>query len=289
MVRITTRFDNSEPVVPTPYGLLSPAVNVIYENQDVHWEGSFDYSRSDYVTITNIASESNTVSSVVYAAPTDSPTYTDYVPFVIQADFTVPTIGNNAEEVNKAVESAIEAATQKALEQEFWTGELSQTLVTTDSTHPNRWLASPDATDVTPTPGTPIKVKYGMALLERAIGDSGIGERGLIHAARDTATFLPGLWQKDDILLSAIGTPVIAGAGYPSTSPDGDTPSAGNRWMYATGPVTVRLGKVFVYQEKIQDAINVSNNKIVYRAMRLASVTWSNNTHAAVLVDLGLD
>lgn len=289
MVLLTSRFDNSQTIVPAPYGLLSPAVDVVYETNDTHWEGSFDYEASDFVSIVNISAGSNTVSAVVFAATDGTKTFNEYTPFVIQADITLSTMGNKPEDVRKAVERYLEAATQKALEQEFWTGAISKGITVSDPDHPNRYLASTDADDITPTPGTGVKPKYGFALMEKGLGDAGIGERGLIHSPRDIASMLPDLYNEDDVLLTRLSTPVVAGTGYPGTSPSGATPATGSGWMYGTGPVTVRLGKSEVYQERVQEAVNTSINSITYRATRLAAVTWSNTTHLAVLIDLTAD
>jgi hypothetical protein len=59
--------------------------------------------------------------------------------------------------------------------------------------------------------------------------------------------------------------------------------------MYATGPVSVRIGPTIVTPEKLNQAINTQINEIQYFVDGSAAVTWSTTDLYAVLVDLTLD
>lgn len=289
MVKIGYRIINDEPLIPSRYGLLSPAVTVV-KDSSLHWEGGFVHELTDYVDITNISAESNTVSSVVFATDTDVRRAKEYLPFVIQASVQASTSGTRPEELKKRAEEALEVATQKALEREFWAGTITKALITAGDTEiENRYLAASAATDVTPTPGTAIKPLHGLALLESSLGNSGFGEVGTIHATRSGATAIGlGLCPEKDVLLTKLGSKVVAGSGYTGTGPDGNAPTGTKTWLYATGPVSVRLGDIDVYQDKVQNAIDTSVNTIQYTANRVVSVTWSNKAHYGVLIDLSL-
>jgi hypothetical protein len=67
------------------------------------------------------------------------------------------------------------------------------------------------------------------------MGD-GYGSLGAIHADRGAAS----LWSTNGAvkasgqrLLTTVGTPVSAGAGYPGTSPSGAAAAAGETWVFA--------------------------------------------------------
>jgi len=150
------------------------------------------------------------------------------------------------------------------------------------------YLASSQSVDVTPTPGTAVKVRYGLALLEQAIASSPIGAQGVIHAPRDVATALR-LHKDGTTLRTNLDTPVVAGVGYSKKGPSGADAPAGKAWMYATGPVSVRLGPTIITPAKLNQAVDIRINNIEYFVDRSAAVTWSTTDSYAVLVDLTLD
>jgi hypothetical protein len=195
------------------------------------------------------------------------------------------TMGTRPDEVEASAKRALDIVTQKAVEAEFWDGGVSK-LLTIDND--NRYLASAQSVDVTPTPGTAVKVRYGLALLEQAIAESPAGAQGLIHATRDVASALR-LDSDSNTLKTELGTPVVAGVGYSKRGPAGTLAPAGKAWMYATGPVSVRLGPVIVTPAKLNQAVDIRINNIEYFVDRSAAVTWSTSDSYAVLVDLTLD
>lgn len=189
---------------------------------------------------------------------------------------------------------ALEACQSKAVEIEFWEGRLT-TAAETEAANPdvytaNRFLTNGEAEDVTPTPGTAIKPKYGLALLEGALAAAGCGVRGYIHVPPSLASAL-GLkdMDSDGVLQTKLGNYVVVGAGYTGTGPNGQAPAGSSLWMYATGPVFVRLGDVSVTPGDKVQSVDTSINKIQVSAERPASVVWDGCAHFAVLVDLGLD
>jgi len=279
---------------PAPYGLLSPATTVVHDHTD-HWAGGFDYQTDDCgVEVTLLGTCSSSVSATA-VEDNGSPIFRSYIPFEVQVAVKCSTMGTTPEEQEKRARDALKACAQKAIEFEFWTGTLAKVAaadpswdVDTKGAYPNRYLASSDALDVTPTPGTGVKSKQGLALLEQALADCGCGIQGTIHAPRDVASAL-GIKPKDDRIYTNLGNLVVAGAGYSNTGPDGTPAGAGKKWMYATGPVTVRLGDPMVVPDKQSQAVDIQKNTIVYRASQPAAVTWNSCCHAAVLVDLALD
>jgi hypothetical protein len=283
--------DNATPE-PALYGLLSPAVRVV-EDSTTHWQGKFDYETLDCVSEVRLTSICNMGQSVTAINPTGGPAFRTYLPFNVQTEYKCSTFSRTPEEMEQITLDAAEACVQKAVEREFWGGALAKVAaadwdVEADGAYPNRYLASSAAVDVTPTPGTGVKAKYALALLERAIADCGCGIRGTIHVTRDVASTL-GLKPKSDALMTGLGNHVVAGAGYSGTGPNGNPAPAGKAWAYATGPVTVRLGTRESVPDEAAQAVDRKNNTIIYKVDQVAAVTWNSCCHYAVLVDLSLD
>ena len=125
----------------------------------------------------------------------------------------------------------------------------------------------------------------GLAWLEEAIGAT--GRKGLIHAS-------PGVvaqWGFDKlktngVLETANGTPVAVGGGYSGVDPtDEAAPAAGTSYVFATGPVEVRLSETFLIPENINGALDTSNNDVTFRAERFVHVSWDTALQAAILID----
>lgn len=101
------------------------------------------------------------------------------------------------------------------------------------------------AQDVTPTPGTPVGVVDGVAILEEWIAER-YGGLPLLHMSRYGATHTSskGLLRPDGTdLVTFQGTPIANGAGYGNTGPGGVVATyPGRYWVYVTGQVTLYQG-----------------------------------------------
>lgn len=269
------------PFVAAPYGLLSlrdPDVTT-----DERWLSGFTYesrSCSSTVNLLDICGGADPVS--IITPPEDLVRNREYEPFIIEAVDSCSTFGFLKRDVEQRAIDALEACTQKALENEFWTGDLAAT----NGYDANRSLASTDSVDVTPS-GSAVKLRYGLAILERALADCGCGTRGTIHVTRDVGSVLP-VKIVDDHLETQLGNYVVAGAGYTGSGPDGTVPGTGT-WMYATGPISVLLGQSEAVGASLKEQVDRSNNTWEARAQRPAAVTWDGCCAFAVHVDLALD
>jgi len=163
------------------------------------------------------------------------------------------------------------------VERELWTGA-GATAAAIDEQH----LASSDATIL--AGGSPIALVHALAALQGAGAALGQGERLAIHCTPATAA----LWyaagairHEGAILLDAFDNLVVAGTGYPGSSPTGVVDASGNTaWAYVTTVPVVRLGAV-------QDASftdRAANRNEAY-AWRAFGVTW-HCVHVGVNVDL---
>lgn len=278
---------------PALYGLLSPATTVI-KDSDPHWISEFDYETPDCAAEVKLYSICNSETSVTAIEPGSTSLYRTYVPFDIETSFQCSTMGRTPGEIEQLARDSAEACLQKALEFELWTGSLAKASAAdgswdagTRGSFPNRFLASELAVDVTPVPGTGVKSRHGLALLEQALGECGCGTKGTIHSTRAVASAL-GIKGKDS-LVTNLGNNFVAGTGYTGSSPDGTAPAENTAWMYATGPITIRLGDAMVVPDKVSQSVNTQVNTIRYSVSQPAAITWNSCCHAAVLVDLSLD
>lgn len=287
MARSNTTLLPTAGLAVAPFGILSPATTT-YDHSDSYWTAGYTYEVVDAgVVVVNgsIFGASPAVSSAVIDNSDSKEHFRTYYPFDINATIKVSTMGTNPAEIEASATKALDVVTQKAVEAEFWRGSIAK-LLTTDND--NRYLASTQSVDVTPTPGTAVKVQYGLALLEQAIADAPIGAQGVVHAPRDVASTLR-LEKDGTTLRTSLGTPVVAGVGYSKHGPTGALAPAGKAWMYATGPISVRLGPTIVTPEKLNQAVDLRVNTIQYYVDRSAAITWSTSDSYAVLVDLTLD
>jgi len=287
MARSNTTLVPTAGLEVAPFGILSPATTT-YNESESFWTSGITYEAADAgVVVKNgsIFGIGSATDVTVIDNTDDKEHFKIYFPFDIQASVKVSTMGTNPDDVEASAKNALDIVTQKAIEAEFWDGGIASSLTSDNN---NRWLASAQSVDVTPTPGTGVKVQYGLALLEQAIANASIGFQGVIHAPRDVASALR-LEADGKTLRTSLGTPVVAGVGYSKKGPNGQPAAAGKAWMYATGPVSVRLGPTTVTPQKLNQAVNIRINEIEYYADRPAAVTWATTDSYAVLIDLTLD
>ena len=165
--------------------------------------------------------------------------------------------------------------------------------------HSNRALVDPAATIL--NSGTALSARRALALLEQSIGESSAcGIQGVIHMTRDVAALVassnliyPSTDSGETFLRTVGGTPVIIGSGYSGAGPtdaagDSETPTATNKWMYATGDVRVILGNIDVVNDNLAQGYDVSGNanNMRLKAIRPAAVYFDSAVHLAIRVDL---
>lgn len=130
-------------------------------------------------------------------------------------------------------------------------------------------------------------------LLEKEIANKGFGRLGVIHMSPQVALAAnaqgTALVEKNGILRTVNGTPVIPGTGYAdgTTFPTGKSAPANTNeeWVYASGPIDIRRGDVFTVPDTPAEATDRSSNEVTYRAERQYVIDWDTTIHAAVRVD----
>jgi hypothetical protein len=272
-------------LTPSPGGILS-LPNVTYHvDSDLAWAGgSFAW---DMLACPLDASTSDLCSGA-HASPVASTTLPPHAgegwPIGLVVGSTCSTVGLSLERAQERVRNALEAGTSKLLEHELMTGA-----ALTAAGRATAFLADTNAVAAAPAGAG---VALGIAALEQFLGDCGVGTEGTIHMSRSAALIAA---QQHTIFLApattrpthtparfytALGTPVVVGAGYsptPSTVPIPTTTT-----MYATGPVAVHLGPITV----LDGSHAVKQNTLTALAARPAAVYWDSCCHAKATVDL---
>lgn len=115
-------------------------------------------------------------------------------------------------------------------------------------------------TDITPAGGA-VTPKVGIALLEEFAGNSYVG-RPTMHVPRSIGSLLlneNGAMWDGPALRTNFGSGIAAGAGYsdPNLSPTGVAAAAGERWIYATGEVSIAQGEMIMRDEMEYQANDV--------------------------------
>jgi hypothetical protein len=121
-----------------------------------------------------------------------------------------------------------------------------------------------------------------LSYLENAIGAT--GRKGFIHATPATITQLDtDTFLDPDELITTNGNQVVSGDGYIGATANGLTVGAGQDWMFASGPVEVRISPLAITD--LRESLDRSDNTITFRAERWVLVTWDTSLQAAVKVD----
>ncbi|MDF2751667.1 MAG: hypothetical protein K0S82_49 [Gaiellaceae bacterium] len=153
----------------------------------------------------------------------------------------------------------------------------------------NKHLVDSDLTSL----ATGVSARVGISYLEKAIAAT--GRQGLIHITPSVADAADGALmepsQASDPVYTQAGTPVAIGAGYVGADPSIDQPAlsapgATTDWIFATGPVEVRIeDDPRQLPEDIAEALDRTNNDLVYRAEKTAVVGWDTALQVGVLVN----
>lgn len=277
-------------LTPAPCGLLSVARVMTHTSAgyDEKWVRGFANEFESQATVRLLTRNDDVVSGGELSNSAGLIRYFDVDPFFIEVEDDSSTFGLLGVDRLAKIKRQLECVTQKAVERELANG---QAAVAGSSANP--YLASTAASVVHVGAVDPYK---GLMHLEEAISDSDVGENGTIHVTRDVASILSygNLLVREEkngkpILVTYLGTEVVVGSGYTGTGPLGNpnaTPSETNKWMYATGPVDVHLGKIEVVNENLGQGIDANINDMLLKAVRPAVAYFDPSMHMAMRVTL---
>lgn len=201
----------------------------------------------------------------------------DVEPFDVITAFQCDAQGHAIVDYAGRARRQLEAGTPKALEYELWTG----------AQKPGNPNLQTGATVI--GGGSPYPMALGLSLLGQALANCAHGGVGVIHAP----TWVVSQWldlgsqvkEAGNRLVTVVrGDAIVAGSGYPSTGPDGIAAGNLESWVFATGPVNVRLGEPEVFPDTLKEALNIRTNDVEYRSQRLAAVNFDPCCHFAILL-----
>jgi hypothetical protein len=277
-------------LTPASCGLLSVARVETHTGReyDERWIRGFDYEFDTLPTVRLLTTNDDAVVGGTLYDGTQSTRYLSYDPFFVEVEDFRSAFDLPGEDRFKRVKKQLEAATQKAVEAELWDGYAA-----TGDANANIFLSKTG--EPTLAASGAFNPVIALMYLEQAISDSPTGEEAMIHMTRDVASYLGSYIlhketeEKGPHLITRLGTQVVIGSGYSGNGPVGDTnaaASATNKWMYATGPVQVHLGKIEVINENLAQGVDATINDMRIKAYRPAAVYFDPSIHYTVRVTL---
>jgi hypothetical protein len=282
---------------PAPGGILSVAEVVEHtaREYDERWVRKIAHEFETLPTFVRILTVNDeSIASGTLSDNSGEQTYLEYVPFFVEVEDFGSTFSLPGEDRMAVVKRQLEAATQKAVEREYWEGLAAQEETTASV---NMYLRKNGSATI-PSPGA-FAPQNALMILEQAIVESPVGEKGVIHMTRDVASILGSrlIYKKAEDgkpgrLMTRLGTKVVVGSGYTGNGPIDDAnaeASATNKWIYATSQVQVHLGKVEVVNESLAQGADTSLNNMRIKAFRPAAVYSDPSIHFAMRVTLPND
>jgi hypothetical protein len=283
---------------PAPFGLLETLGPASEDGGDRHWQAGVIYQAlcpqggSTYapcVAVTGVGE------------PPPPPDKADNValdlraatPFTVLAVFECSPVGQP--DLEQLAERALARVEGWQVERAVWSGQAGGQQVVFP-----RLAANAAVTGGGPTPGQVYQLQSaavvpvagtlspGAALgaLEGALADCYRGQQGVIHApaaAVDTLAAARLLERRGAQLVTVAGNLVVAGGGYPGTSPAGAAPAAGTAWLYATGRAFYYRGAVRAFP--LAQSLDRARNTVRMLAERTYLAGW-DCCHFAALVNL---
>lgn len=171
------------------------------------------------------------------------------------------------------------AVTSYMVARELWTGERTQLNPYTNPegvvSQTNAWLASPDATIITGV----FQPYDGLGELEEQARRGALGQDVYLHVPIEVVSLVPEALEKvGNTLRTKTGAYVVADAGYLGTNTAGAV-VANQRFIYATGPVEVRLDDVAA-----EELIDHRNNIRIATAERVFAARFDPCTHYGLAI-----
>lgn len=252
---------------PLPYGLFS--VLVPRTSADPHWE--IDGVMWETLTcepVSGIGVYNCEVPDETIGLPKGFASAGDIGEadtFHVYGSHSCTPVGHTPEYVQQRAQEHLLAREEAFAEQAIWTGDLYE------DTDAQTGFAQ-GATQVS----TGESIARSIAALEAWIART-YGSQGVIHMTREAALLGIGaqvLTVVGNTLRTGLGTPVVAGAGYPGTGPAGQVPVADTTYMYVTPGLLGYRSEVFSGASPVEAGFNRGTNDMNAVAERTYSIGW---------------
>lgn len=196
-------------------------------------------------------------------------------PFVAVGSYKCAPVGRPAGEAFDIARQRLLTWEGFQVENTLWTGDTE-----TGTINPSFAYGNSDC-DITPVDISPgggaVDPVTAVALLEDRLG-SLVSCGGTLHIPYGLMAYFKAhhlLVEDGDELYSPTGFKIIAGHGYPGTGPANIAASAGETWVFATGPLVVVKSNVIMVPDNIGQSVDRLINNVVVRAQRFFSVGFS--------------
>lgn len=182
----------------------------------------------------------------------------EFEAFTVYGTYTCTPVGNTLAHAQQRATEHLMSGEEARVEQAIWTGDLDNT----------GFAAGAEDAGA----GSLLRA---VANLEQWIAEN-LRAKGVIHMTREAA--LLGLAKdaleiKGNQIQTLLGTPVVAGSGYPGTGPAGEDPAADSTYVYATPAMTGYRSEVFPGADQ-QGGFDREKNNLTAVAERVYSVGW---------------
>ncbi len=180
-------------------------------------------------------------------------------PFTVYGSYECSPIGHTLEYAQERATEHLIAREEARAEQAVWTGDLGNV---------------PNFSNADTASGGALDPCLALATAEQYIATN-YGSLGVIHMSRLLAQVLlceQALEVRGTRLFTRLGTPVVAGAGYPGSHPDGVT--AGDQYLVATPALMAYRSEVFGATNRPGDLLDRGQNNLFGIAERRYLVGW---------------
>lgn len=268
----------SPPATPPLVSLVRSARRV--DEPDDRWMNGFGFA-PEGCAMSGILDPCDTGVEKEVPASRDS---IDFEPYVIWAGDSCSSFGFSQRDYEARARRLLEACQSKQIAEEFWKGTVAQA-----NDWPNRFLADVANVDLLTESGG-VSPTQALSCLEQGLAECQCSQ-GMIHATPQVVTYWVSehlVIREGGLLITQLGTIVVADGGYDGSDPNGNAPISGGVWAYGTGIVDVRLGPVQVFPSSMNEALNRSTNLVTFRAERMAAATWDSCCLVGAEIDIDL-
>jgi hypothetical protein len=283
---------------PAPFGLLETAGPAVDDGGDRHWQAGVVYqvlcpsggtTYSECLAVTGVGPP---------PPPSDKADNVDLplraaTPFAAFAQFDCSPVGQP--DLQELAGRALSRTEGWQVERAFWSGVAGGQPVVFPHLAANAALSGPagppgtvyqlQSAATVPVSGG-LSAAAALGALEGALADCYRGQQATIHApvaAVPTLAAARLLERRGDSLVTLNGNRVVAGGGYPGTSPAGAAPAAGTTWLYATGRPFYYRGPVRSFP--LAEGFDRARNTARMLAERTYLLGW-DCCHFAALLNL---
>lgn len=195
-------------------------------------------------------------------------------PFTVYGSYNCSPVGHPIQYAQDRATEHLLAREEARVEQALWTGDLGNTGFASGSVNAGSGAAS--------------SLVRALAQLEQWLAVN-YGSQGVIHLTREAALLAAedrGLMVKGNSLVTRLGTPVVAGAGYPGTGPTGAEPADGETYIYATPALAGYRSEVFPGTVPVEAGLDRATNDLHAIAERTYVIGYDPCGTAYVLTNL---